>query len=79
MSLAALMTLVGGFFQRYDLVVAGQQVPVYLGWNNLPDYLGYVPSTGELLVVMGGLGVCATLFLLGERFFGRAFKASAHH
>ena len=79
MSLAALMTLVGGFFQRYDLVVAGQQVPVYLGWNNLPDYLGYVPSTAELLVVMGGIGVCATLFLLGERFFGRAFKASAHH
>lgn len=79
MSLASLMTLVGGFFQRYDLVVAGQQVPQYYGWNNLPDYLGYMPSAGEFLVVMGGIGVCLTLFLLGERFFGKAFKPEAHH
>lgn len=79
MSLAALMALVGGFFQRYDLVVAGQQVPVYYGWSNLPDYLGYVPSAAELLVVMGGIGVCTTLFLFGERFFGKVFKAGTHH
>ena len=79
MSLASLMALIGGFFQRYNLVVAGQQVPQYYGWNNLPDYLGYMPSAGEFLVVMGGIGVCLTLFLLGERFFGKAFKPEAHH
>ena len=78
MSAASLMTLVGGFFQRFDLVVIGQQTPEYFGWNNLPRYMGYTPSTGELMVVMGGIALCVTLFLLGERFFGQAFKAGSH-
>jgi molybdopterin-containing oxidoreductase family membrane subunit len=79
MSAASLMALVGAFFQRYDLVAAGQQVPVQFGWNNLPDYLGYAPSAGELLVVMGGIGLTMAGFLLGERFFGRVFNQSGHH
>ncbi len=79
MSIAGAMTLVGGFIQRYDLVVAGQQVPVYYGWDDLPSYLGYIPSIGELLVVMGGIGVCLTLFLIGERVFGKVFKPAEHH
>ncbi len=79
MSAASLMALVGGFFQRYDLVVAGQQVPVYYGWDNLPSYLGYAPSAGEFLVVLGGLALTMTGFLLGERFFGRVFRQSGHH
>jgi molybdopterin-containing oxidoreductase family membrane subunit len=79
MSVAALMSLLGGFFQRYDLAVAGQQVPVYYGWDNLPGYLGYVPSAGEFLVVMGGIALTIAGFLLGERFFGKVFNASGHH
>ncbi len=79
MSAASVMALVGAFFQRYDLVVAGQQVPVWYGWDNLPSYLGYAPSAGELLVVMGGLGLTGAGFLLGERFFGKVFKQSGHH
>lgn len=79
MSAASLMALVGAFFQRFDLVAAGQQVPVQFGWDNLPDYLGYVPSAGELMVVMGGIGLTMAGFLLGERFFGRVFRQSGHH
>jgi molybdopterin-containing oxidoreductase family membrane subunit len=79
MSVAGLMVLVGGFFQRYDLVVIGQQTPVYYGWNGLPSYLGYVPSIGEMLVVMGGLAFTITGFLLGERFFGKVFRSGGHH
>lgn len=79
MSAAALMVLVGAFFQRYDLVVAGQITPAYLGWDNLPTYLHYAPSVGELLVVMGGLALTGTGFILGERFFGRAFRPSRGH
>ena len=79
MSTAALMVLVGQFFARFDLVVAGQQVPEFLGYNNLPTYMHYMPSATELLVVVGGMGVLGAGFLLGERFFGRAFKHSGHH
>jgi molybdopterin-containing oxidoreductase family membrane subunit len=79
MSTAGLLALVGAFFQRYDLVVAGQQVPQYLGWNDLPVYFSYTPSVYEFLVTLGGLGVVGAGFLLGERFFGQAFHHKGHH
>ena len=76
---ASIMALAGGFFQRYDLVVAGQQVPVFYGWDDLPSYLGYSPSMGEIMVVLGGIGLTLTGFLLGERFFGKVFTQTGHH
>ncbi|MFZ5764729.1 MAG: NrfD/PsrC family molybdoenzyme membrane anchor subunit [Thermodesulfobacteriota bacterium] len=79
MSAAALMVLVGQFFSRYDLVVAGQLVPQYAGWDNLPTYFSYVPSVGEVMVTMAGIGVVGAAFILGERFFGRAFEHHAEH
>lgn len=77
--LAAIMVLVGAYFQRYDIVVAGQIVPVYHGWDDLPLYLSYIPSPAEFLICLGGFGVIGTGFLLGERFFGKAFTDSGHH
>lgn len=79
MSSAALMALVGGFFQRYDLVVAGQLVPHYYGWDNLPTYMSYFPSVAEFLVTLGGIGILGTGFLMGERYFGKAFRAGQEH
>ena len=79
MSSAALMALVGAFFQRYDFVVAGQQVSAYHGWDNLPTYMSYVPSAAEFLVALGGFGLLGAGFLLGERFFGKAFRADHGH
>jgi molybdopterin-containing oxidoreductase family membrane subunit len=79
MSTASFMVLVGAFVQRFDLVVAGQQVPQYLGWNQLPTYMSYTPSIYEWLVVIGAMGLVGAGFLLGERFFGRAFRHSGHH
>ncbi len=79
MALAAFMTLVGQFFARYDLVVAGQMVPHFSGWDNLPTYYSYIPSISELMVTMGGIGVVGATFLLGERFFGRAFDDHGDH
>ncbi|MBI5556041.1 MAG: polysulfide reductase NrfD [Deltaproteobacteria bacterium] len=79
MSAAALMTLVGQFFSRYDLVVAGQLVPQYEGWDKLPSYFSYVPSVSELLVTLAGIGFVGAAFILGERFFGRAFEFHGEH
>ncbi len=79
MTVAAIMILIGQFFQRYDLVVAGQMVPQYSGWDNLPTYFSYIPSFAEFMVTFGGFGIAGAGFLLGERFFGRVFMQSGHH
>ncbi|MEW6221112.1 MAG: NrfD/PsrC family molybdoenzyme membrane anchor subunit [Thermodesulfobacteriota bacterium] len=72
--LAAALALVGAFFQRYDILIAGQIIPAFRGWDGVPPHLEYAPSSAELLVVLGSLGLLGTGFLLGERFFGRVFQ-----
>lgn len=79
MSAAALMTLVGLFFRTYNTVVAGQIIPVYPNTFNAPAALSYTPSLAEILLVMAGIGVVGTAFLLGERFFGKAYALNGDH
>ena len=38
-----------------------------------------VPSAAEFLVALGALGLLGAGFLLGERFFGKAFRGSSDH
>jgi molybdopterin-containing oxidoreductase family membrane subunit len=78
MASAAFMALIGAFVQRYDLVVAGQQTPVFYGWDNLPSYLGYAPSAGEMLVAIGAISLTCAGFIAGERFFGKVFEHGHH-
>lgn len=68
---ASFAGMVGIFFMRYDLVVVGQLVPHYhgMGLVDYPELLSYVPSLHENLVVMGGIGFCGLLFLIGEKLF----------
>ncbi|MCX8030164.1 MAG: polysulfide reductase NrfD [Thermodesulfovibrionales bacterium] len=75
---SALM-IFGIFFMRYDLVVVGQIVPVYyeLGVNEYETLLSYSPSIHEILVVLGGIGIVGTVFLLGEKIFN-AHKVEEH-
>jgi len=77
-AVAALMVLVGAFFQRYDLVVAGQMAPVFQGMVGEPAYFSYTPSLAEFLVVAGGIGIACAGVLLGERFFARVFVTNGH-
>ncbi len=79
MSCAGLLVLVGMFFARYDMVVAGQIVPEFPGFSGMPTYFHYVPSAAELLVAFAGIGLCGLAFLMGERFFGRVFTAHGEH
>ncbi|MEN8190173.1 MAG: NrfD/PsrC family molybdoenzyme membrane anchor subunit [Thermodesulfobacteriota bacterium] len=80
MSTAALMVLVGQFVSRFNLVAAGEIVPIYAGYDDsLPTYLSYSPSPAEYTLVIGGIGVLGLLFLVGERMFGKAFEANGHH
>ncbi|HMK43078.1 MAG TPA: NrfD/PsrC family molybdoenzyme membrane anchor subunit [Dissulfurispiraceae bacterium] len=61
----------GIFFMRYDLVVVGQIVPAQyeLGVNEYATLLSYIPSPHEILVVLAGIGLVGTFFLLGEKIF----------
>lgn len=79
MSAAALMTLVGMFVSRLDMVTAGQLVPQYQGFEDFPTLLSYAPSGYEWIVAFGGIGLCGMAFLLGERFFGKAFADHGGH
>ena len=79
MATASLMALVGAFVQRFDLVVAGQETPVFYGWDNLPKYINYVPSIGEMIIVAGAIALCVAGFIAGERLFGRIFNEAGHH
>lgn len=76
LSLAALMVLVGQFFSRLNLVVAGQLIPQFSGFEGMPDYHHYAPTGPELAIVLSGIGVLGTCFLIGEYFLGERFR---HH
>ncbi len=59
------------FFMRLDLVVTAQLVPLYwdLGVKEFSQLLTYSPTWKEILVALGGIGLCGTAFLLGEKVF----------
>lgn len=69
--LAALMTLTGVFFMRYDLVIAGQIIPIeVINAVVLPSvwtYYEYSPSFAEWAIVALGFGLAGLGYLLGER------------
>ena len=79
MSTAALMILVGQFFSRYNLVVSGQIVPNDHEFVGVPQYLSYMPSAAEYLLVIAGIGVVAFGFIIGERFLDRTFNDKTTH
>lgn len=79
LSTAALMSLVGMFISRLDMVTAGQIVPQYAGFDNLPTYLNYTPSGYEWIVALAGIGFTGLAFLQGERFFGKCFTDQGAH
>lgn len=76
---ASLSGMVGIFYMRYDLVVIGQLSPSYhgMGLVDYPEFLTYVPTLHENLVVLGGVAFCGLVFLVGEKLFRG--HVSEHH
>ncbi|MBM9538517.1 NrfD/PsrC family molybdoenzyme membrane anchor subunit [Desulfobulbus alkaliphilus] len=79
LSTAGLMSLVGMFVSRLNMVTAGQIVPQFSGVESMPTYLSYTPSGFEWVVVLGGIGFTGIAFLQGERFFGKRFTEHEAH
>lgn len=63
-SLAAVLTLVGMFFSRLDLLLIGQVVPLFKG--NWEGYQQYWPSMTEWALVPLGLGMVLALYAAGN-------------
>jgi Ni/Fe-hydrogenase subunit HybB-like protein len=79
MAVAALLVLIGQFFSRFNMVVAGQIVPNNHGFVGVPNYLSYSPTLLEYLLVVAGLGVVLLGFVVGERFFDKTFNLESSH
>ncbi len=61
---AALMTMVGMFFSRLNLLIVGQEVPLFRGhWIS---YAEYWPSFTEWMLVPLGAGIFVALYAAGE-------------
>jgi len=65
--LAGILTIIGVFFSRYDLVIGGQIIPKLSAYFPKTWYTHYTPSLAELSFFIGAIGICLFLFLLGER------------
>jgi Ni/Fe-hydrogenase subunit HybB-like protein len=72
---AGALCTVGIFFMRYDLVVAGQIVPMREGTDGIINGLvSYTPSWAEYGIVLGALATCMFLYTLAEKIFDLEMK-----
>ena len=71
MALGSMLSIVGIFVMRYDLVIVGQIIPGFHELNivNLPHILPYSPTLHEWIITLSGFTFCGVLFMMGERLF----------
>ncbi len=73
--------MVGIFFMRYDLVHDTQLKPLQMmkthEYQLPPQWIEYFPSSTEIMISLGGLGLCMLLYYLGTRAFN--LDEDAHH
>jgi len=71
MALGSMMSIVGIFVMRYDLVIVGQIIPGFSELNimDLPHILPYSPTLHEWIITLSGFTFCGVLFMMGERMF----------
>jgi len=69
----SLIGMVGIFFMRYDLVHDTQLKPLQMLQTQMyqvsPEWVHYFPSVTEIMISLGGLGLCIALYYVGTRAF----------
>lgn len=66
--MASLLALIGMFFMRYDMTIAGQLYPLRLQEHGLQGGLfSYAPSLSETLIVIGCLAFSALAYTIAEK------------
>ncbi|MBN2767858.1 MAG: polysulfide reductase NrfD [Campylobacterales bacterium] len=77
---ASLSGMVGIFFMRYNLVHDTQLKPLQemkiREYQLTPEWVHYFPSATEIMISLGGLGLCLTLYYVGTKLFS---LDSDHH
>jgi molybdopterin-containing oxidoreductase family membrane subunit len=72
---AGVLCTIGIFFMRYDLVVAGQIVPMRADTDGVVNGLvSYAPSMAEYGIVLGAMATCMFLYTLAEKVFDLEMK-----
>jgi molybdopterin-containing oxidoreductase family membrane subunit len=70
---ASLSGMVGIFFMRYNLVHDTQLKPLQMmktrEYMLAPDWVHYFPSSTEIMISLGGLGLCVAMYYAGTKFF----------
>ena len=65
--------MVGIFFMRYDLVHDTQLKPLQMmkvkEYQVAPEWVHYFPSATEIMISLGGLGLCILLYYVGTKAF----------
>ncbi len=78
---ASLSGMVGIFFMRYNLVHDTQLKPLQMmkttEYQLSPEWVHYFPSSAEMMISLGGLGLCLALYYAGTRIFN--LDADEHH
>lgn len=70
---ASLSGMVGVFFMRYNLVHDTQLKPLQMmkikEYQLAPTWVEYFPSSSEIMISLGGLGLCLLLYYIGTKAF----------
>lgn len=70
---ASLSGMVGVFFMRYNLVHDTQLKPLQMmkikEYQLAPTWVDYFPSSSEIMISLGGLGLCLLLYYIGTKAF----------
>ncbi len=70
---ASLSGMVGVFFMRYNLVHDTQLKPLQMlktqEYQLAPQWVEYFPSASEIMISLGGLGLCLFLYYIGTKLF----------
>ena len=71
------LIFVGSLARHMEILLAGQSHPVGPKAEQFPEYVQYVPTVWELLVLVFALAVMLSLYTLGERYL-KLNEAPAH-
>jgi len=70
---ASMGGMIGIFFMRYDLVHDTQLKPLQMmkirEYQLPPEWVHYAPSATEIMISLGGLGLCILLYYIGTKLF----------
>ena len=78
---ASISGMIGVFFMRYNLVHDTQLKPLQMmkvkEYQLPPEWIHYFPSMTEIMISLGGLGLCIAMYYAGTKFFN--LDADEHH